>query len=80
MIVGMGTYGRMQRGRVKWFNTTKGFGFIKPEGSDQDIFVHISAVSAAGLSTLDDDQEVLFEIEENQKNGKASAINLEVVD
>ncbi|WP_328297292.1 MULTISPECIES: cold-shock protein [unclassified Streptomyces] len=70
----------MQRGRVKWFNTTKGFGFIKPEGSDQDIFVHISAVSAAGLSTLDDDQEVLFEIEENQKNGKASAINLEVVD
>lgn len=80
MIVGMGTYGPMQRGRVKWFNTTKGFGFIKPEGSDQDIFVHISAVSAAGLSTLDDDQEVLFEIEENQKNGKASAINLEVVD
>ncbi|AWZ05319.1 MULTISPECIES: cold-shock protein [unclassified Streptomyces] len=69
----------MQRGRVKWFNTTKGFGFIKPEGSDQDIFVHMSAVSAAGLNTLDDDQEVLFEIEENQKNGKASAINLKVV-
>uniref|UniRef100_A0AAU2JY10 Cold-shock protein n=1 Tax=Streptomyces sp. NBC_00049 TaxID=2903617 RepID=A0AAU2JY10_9ACTN len=70
----------MQRGRVKWFNTTKGFGFIKPEGSDQDIFVHISAVSAAGLSTLNDDQEVEFEIEENQKNGKSSAINLKVLD
>ncbi|MCX4776901.1 cold-shock protein [Streptomyces sp. NBC_01264] len=70
----------MQRGRVKWFNITKGFGFIKPEGSDQDIFVHISAVSAAGLNTLNDDQEIEFEIEENQKNGKASAINLKVVD
>ncbi|WP_327417520.1 cold-shock protein [Streptomyces sp. NBC_01233] len=70
----------MQRGRVKWFNTTKGFGFIKPEGSDQDIFVHISAVSAAGLNTLNDDQEIEFEIEENQKNSKASAINLKVVD
>ncbi|MFD4863992.1 cold-shock protein [Streptomyces sp. NPDC058412] len=70
----------MQRGRVKWFNTTKGFGFIKPEGSDQDIFVHISAVSAAGLNGLNDDQEVEFEIEENQKNGKASAINLKVLD
>ncbi|MFD9567200.1 cold-shock protein [Streptomyces sp. NPDC059994] len=70
----------MTRGRVKWFNTTKGFGFIKPEDSDADIFVHISAVSAAGLNTLNDDQEVEFEIEENQKNGKASAINLRVLD
>ncbi|MER6249831.1 cold-shock protein [Streptomyces sp. NPDC001584] len=67
------------RGRVKWFNTTKGFGFIKPEDSDNDVFVHISAVSAVGLDTLNEDQEVEFDIEDNQKNGKASAINLKVL-
>jgi CspA family cold shock protein len=70
----------MQKGKVKWFNTTKGYGFIKPDSSDNDIFVHVSAVNAAGFNSLNDDQAVEFEIEENQKNGKSSAINLRVID
>ncbi len=72
----------MQKGKVKWFNTTKGYGFIKPEGSesDKDIFVHISAVTAAGLTTLNDDQLVEFEVEKNPRDDKSSAINLRVID
>lgn len=70
----------MQKGKVKWFNTTKGYGFIKPDSSDNDIFVHVSAVNAAGFNSLNDDQAVEFEIEENQKNGKSAAINLRVID
>ncbi|MCX4818370.1 cold-shock protein [Streptomyces sp. NBC_01142] len=68
----------MKRGTVKWFNITKGFGFIEPEVGGDDIFVHISAVEKAGLSSLEDGQEIQFEIEEDQQTGKASAINLEV--
>lgn len=65
----------MANGKVKWFNTTKGFGFIEPEEGGKDIFVHKSALEAAGLHGLDDGQNVTFEIE-NGREGKTSAINL----
>ena len=64
------------RGTVKWFNPTKGYGFIQPQGGDKDVFVHISAVERAGLSTLNEGQQIEFEIEENR--GKTSAVNLKV--
>ena len=66
----------MPNGTVKWFNTTKGYGFIQPSGGGQDVFVHISAVERAGLSTLNENQDVEFEIVSNR--GKSSAENLKV--
>jgi CspA family cold shock protein len=63
-------------GTVKWFNPTKGYGFIAPTGGGQDVFVHISAVERAGLSTLNENQKVEFEIVNNR--GKNSAENLKV--
>lgn len=64
-------------GKVKWFNPTKGFGFIESAENAKDVFVHISAVQAAGLRTLDEGQNVRFELEE--KSGRISAINLQAV-
>ena len=69
----------MANGTVKWFNPTKGFGFIQPEGGSKDIFVHISAVEAAGFSALDDGQKVTFDIEAG-RDGRESAANLALVD
>ena len=69
----------MTTGTVKWFNPTKGFGFIEPEDGSQDAFVHISAVEAAGLATLNEGQKVSFEIQAG-KDGKSSAENLSIVD
>jgi cold shock protein len=66
----------MARGTVKWFNPTKGYGFIQPQAGGKDVFVHISAVERAGLSTLNEGQHVEYEIEENR--GKISAVNLKV--
>jgi CspA family cold shock protein len=66
----------MAQGTVKWFNPTKGYGFIQPQTGGKDVFVHISAVERAGLSTLNDGQAVEFEIEQNR--GKESAVNLRV--
>jgi CspA family cold shock protein len=67
----------MPRGTVKWFNSTKGYGFIQPEGGGgKDVFVHISAVERAGLSSLNEGQVVEYEIVENR--GKSSAENLKV--
>jgi CspA family cold shock protein len=66
----------MQKGTVKWFNPTKGYGFIKPNGGDRDVFVHISAVERAGLTTLNENQTVEYELVENR--GKTSAENLKV--
>jgi len=63
-------------GTVKWFNATKGYGFIQPSGGGQDVFVHISAVERAGLSSLNEGQQVDFEIVANK--GKSSAENLKV--
>ena len=66
----------MASGKVKWFNPTKGYGFIQPMGGGQDVFVHISAVEQAGLSTLNEGQQVEFEIV--NARGKTSAANLKV--
>jgi len=67
----------MANGTVKWFNSTKGFGFIEPEGGKRDVFVHISALERAGLSELKDGQKVTFEIEAG-RDGRESATNLEL--
>lgn len=63
-----------ETGTVKWFNPTKGFGFIVPDNGGKDVFVHISAVQAAGMNGLDEGQKVEFDIEENR--GKEAATNL----
>lgn len=65
----------MANGTVKWFNATKGYGFIAPEGGSKDVFVHISAVERAGLRGLNDGQAVSFDIE-TDRNGRKSASNL----
>ena len=65
----------MAKGTVKWFNATKGFGFIEPEGGRKDVFVHIAAVERAGLSTLADGAKVTFDIEAG-RDGRESATNL----
>ena len=66
----------MPIGTVKFFNASKGYGFIAPEGGGKDAFVHISAVEKAGMSTLDQDQRVSYELETDQR-GKTSAVNLQ---
>ena len=67
----------MPKGTVKWFNTTKGYGFIAPEGGGKDIFVHISAVERSGLTGLKDNQKVSFDIEAG-RDGRESAVNLKL--
>ena len=69
----------MPNGTVKWFNPTKGFGFIQPESGGTDIFVHISAVERAGLSSLNEGQKVSFDEERDPKKGKTSAVNIKVL-
>jgi cold shock protein len=66
----------MATGTVKWFNPTKGYGFIQPQGGGKDVFVHISAVERAGFASLNEGQHVQYDIEGNR--GKESAINLKV--
>jgi cold shock protein len=66
----------MNKGTVKWFNNQKGFGFIQPEAGGNDIFVHISAVERAGLSTLNEGQKVSFEVIADRRTGKSAAENL----
>ncbi len=66
----------MSTGTVKWFNETKGYGFIQPDDGGKDVFVHISAVERAGLSTLNENQVVEYDLVENR--GKSSAENLKV--
>jgi len=67
----------MQTGVVKWFNAQKGYGFIQPSSGGSDVFVHISAVQRAGLSGLDEGQEISFEVVEDSRSGKSSADNLQ---
>lgn len=66
----------MATGNVKWFNPTKGYGFIQPSDGGKDVFVHISAVERAGLNTLNEGQKVSFELQ--TERGKTSATNLKV--
>lgn len=67
----------MATGTVKWFNATKGFGFIQPDEGDKDVFVHVSALNDAGIQHLDDGQKVSYEIVENR--GKEAAGDLKVL-
>lgn len=69
----------MANGTVKWFNPTKGFGFIEPENGGNDAFVHISAVERAGLHTLNEGQKVSFELQAG-RDGKPAAENLQLID
>ena len=66
----------MSMGTVKWFNATKGYGFIQPDDGGNDVFVHISAVERAGLGTLREGQKVSYEIVADRSSGKSSADNL----
>ena len=68
----------MPTGTVKWFNTTKGYGFIAPDGGNKDVFVHISAVERAGLTGLNDNQKVSYELEAG-RDGKESAVDLRLL-
>lgn len=65
----------MPQGTVKWFNPTKGYGFVAPDTGGKDVFVHISAVQKAGMRTLNEGQKISFDVEA-QPNGRAAAVNL----
>ena len=69
----------MATGTVKWFNATKGFGFIEADDGSKDVFVHISAVERAGLGSLHEGQKIGFELERDQRSGKMSAGQLQAV-
>lgn len=67
----------MNNGMVKWFNATKGFGFIQPDNGNTDVFVHISAVERSGLGSIVEGQKVRYDIVEDRRSGKSSADNLQ---
>ncbi|MER2536479.1 MAG: cold-shock protein [Rhizobiaceae bacterium] len=67
----------MNTGTVKWFNATKGFGFIQPDSGGQDVFVHISAVERAGMRSVVEGQKLSFEVVQDKRSGKSSAENLQ---
>lgn len=69
----------MATGTVKWFNATKGFGFIQPDDGGADVFVHISAVERAGMRSLDDGQNIKYELVQDKRSGKSSADQLSAV-
>ena len=69
----------MATGTVKWFNPTKGYGFIQPDAGGKDVFVHISAVEGAGLRGLDENQKVSYELERDKRSGKESAGQLQTI-
>lgn len=69
----------MSEGKVKWFNSQKGFGFIQPDDGSTDVFVHISAVERAGMHNLNEGQKLSYELTQNPKNGKSSAEKLQAL-
>jgi cold shock protein len=66
----------MNTGTVKWFNSTKGFGFIQPDQGGKDVFVHVSAVERSGLGALNEGQKISYDIERDRKTGRESAVDL----
>jgi CspA family cold shock protein len=66
----------MATGTVKWFNTTKGYGFIQPDDGGKDVFVHATAVERSELSALNEGQKLTYELEKDRRTGKESAVNL----
>jgi len=68
----------MPTGTVKWFNASKGFGFIQPDDKSKDVFVHISAVERAGIGTLNENQSISYQLEQG-RDGKTSAVDLKTV-
>lgn len=69
----------MATGKVKWFNATKGFGFIVPDDGGKDVFVHISAVERSGLQSLADDQPIEYELYNDERRNKTSAVDLKLL-
>ena len=69
----------MTTGTVKWFNGQKGFGFIQPDDGGADVFVHISAVERAGMTSLQEGQKVNFEVERDKRSGKSAAAQLQAI-
>ncbi|MDM7850927.1 cold-shock protein [Pseudochrobactrum kiredjianiae] len=69
----------MATGTVKWFNSTKGFGFIQPDDGGADVFVHISAVERAGMRELAENQKIGYDLERDNRSGKMSAGNLQAI-
>ena len=67
----------MQTGKVKWFNSNKGYGFIAPDDGKNDVFVHYSALEKSGVNTLAEGQKVSFEVEKNK--GKLAAVNIQIL-
>ncbi|MDO1559263.1 cold-shock protein [Brevundimonas sp. 2R-24] len=67
----------MATGTVKWYNSTKGYGFIQPESGGKDVFVHATALERAGLRHLNEGQQVTYELERDSRSGKESAVNLQ---
>lgn len=67
----------MSTGTVKWFNATKGYGFVQPDDGTPDVFVHISAVERAGMNTLTDGQKIRYEVVQDRRSGKNSADNIQ---
>ena len=68
----------MENGTVKWFNETKGYGFVEPADGGKDIFVHISEVQRSGLNGLNDGQAIMYELKVDKARGKTSAVNLQL--
>jgi cold shock protein len=68
-----------QKGKVKWFNSQKGYGFIEPDDGGKDVFVHVSAVERAGMQNLNEGQKIAFDVIANRKSGKPAAENLRAV-
>jgi CspA family cold shock protein len=66
----------MSSGTVKWFNTTKGYGFIQPDDGAADVFVHVSAVERSGIGNLHEGQRIAYEVQRDPRKGKSSAVNL----
>lgn len=69
----------MATGTVKFFNASRGFGFIEPEDGGKDVFVHVTAVEKAGIPPLEEGQKLKYEVQEDERSGKSSAVNLELV-